>query len=187
MQKIMNAINKIKVSQKIIVSMCAIVIIGGLSGCGDDKNPNDDTIADVEQGGTSIYLVAIDGTSLDDSLDVPTIGCDDKLVAVQIDKKLSPQEALETLFAYDEYDEEDGLYNIFSLSPNLQIEKMVIANDFAIVTLTEDLVTGGMCDDPRVSAQIRKTLMQFDEIDGVDIFVGDEEVNSYLSEKGSDE
>ena len=171
------------VMKKIMMGLCAIVIVGGLSGCVDDKDANKEDIVDKKQKGTSIYLVALDGTPLNDSLDVSPVGCDDKMVAVQIDQKLSPQEALEALFTYTNYKKEDGLYNVFDLSPNLQIEKMIVANDFAIVTLSEDLITGGMCDDTRVTAQIRKTLMQFDEIDGVDIFIGDEEVTSYLSEK----
>jgi len=161
----------------VLLGICVVI---GLSGCGNDQKTSKDE-TEAEKNGTSIYLVAMDEGALDDGTEVENIGCDDALVEVKINKKLSPQEALEALFDYTTA--EDGLYNVFSMSPNLQIEKMIVANDFAIVTLSKDLVTGGMCDGPRVPAQIRKTLMQFDEIDGVDIFVGDEEVSSYLSEK----
>ncbi len=167
---------------QIVLIICGVVLVGGLSGCGNNKDSDNNDIAVDAQDETSIYLVAMDGTEFNDSLNTSNIGCDDKLVEVKIDKKLSPQEALEELFAYEEYNEEEGLYNVFGLSDNLKIEKMVVANDFAIVTLSEDLFTGGMCDDPRVRAQISETLMQFEEIDGVDIFVGEEELGSYLSE-----
>jgi len=174
--------------KKILLATVALIALGGLSGCSKDSNDN---VASEKQNqnkqGTSIYLVEMDGTNSDDSLGVPNIGCDDKLVEVKIDKKLSPQEALEELFAYDKYNEEDGLYNAFGLSDNLKIEKMVVANDFAIVTLSEDLIVSGMCDEPRVYAQIIETLTQFDEIDGVDIFIGDKELSSYLSDVSEEE
>lgn len=175
-----------KAIQNVMLSMCAIMIMGGLSGCISNKDASDDVATDAKQDGTSIYLVAMDGTSLDDSLDAPVMGCDDKLVAVQLKQQLSPQEALEELFTYEEYNEEDGLYNVFALSDDLKVEKMVVANDFAIVTLSGNLITGGMCDEPRVHAQITQTLTQFDDIDGVDIFVGDESLGEYLSEKDGD-
>lgn len=167
--------------KKIILMMCALILVGGLSGCGD-KDFADDAVVDGNQSGTSIYLVKMDATEFDDPLGAPSIGCDDQLVEVNVDKKLSPQEALEELFAYEEFNEEDGIYNVFGLSDNLKVEKMLVQNDFAVVTLSEDLFVGGMCDDPRVRAQITETLMQFEEINGVDIFVGDEALNSYLSE-----
>ncbi len=187
MKKIKKSLIQKKTIQSIIMSICTIMIISGLSGCTGNKDTGDDVATDEKKNGTSIYLVAMDGTSLGDSLDAPTIGCSDKLVAVQIDQKLSPQEALEELFAYEKYNEDEGLYNVFGLSDNLKVEKMVIANDFAIVTLSKDLIIGGMCDEPRVHAQITQTLTQFDDIDGVDVFVGDESLGEYLSEKGSDE
>lgn len=173
--------------QSVIIGICTIIIISGLSGCTDNKDAGENAAIDAKQDGTSIYLVAMDGTPSNDSLDVSVVGCDDKLVAVQIDQKSSPQEALEELFAYEEYNEEEGLYNVFALSDNLKVEKMVIANDFAIVTLSEDLIISGMCDEPRVHAQITQTLTQFDDIDGVDVFVGEESLGEYLSEKGADE
>ena len=178
--------SNIKNMKKVILMMCAIVLVGGLSGCGD-KDSDDGVVADDNQNSTSIYLVAMDGTEFNDSLNTPNIGCDDKLVEVKVGKKLSPQEALEELFAYAEYNEEEGLYNVFGLSDNLKVEKMIVQNDFAIVTLSEDLFTGGMCDDPRVRAQITETLIQFDEIDGVDIFIGDDELSSYLSDVSEEE
>ncbi len=172
---------------QIVLMMCSIICVSGLSGCDNNKDSNNNDIAVGVQDETSIYLVAMDGTKFNDSLNTSNIGCDDKLVEVKIDKKLSPQEALEELFAYEEYNEEEGLYNVFGLSDNLKVEKMVVANDFAIVTLSEDLFVGGMCDDPRVYAQITETLIQFDEIDGVDIFIGDEELSSYLLDVSEEE
>ena len=169
--------------KKIVLMICAVVFVVGLSGCGDKREvaeKEDNAVID-NQDGTSIYLIAMDETEFNDSLSTPNIGCDDKLVEVRVDKKLSPQEALGELFAYAEYDEEKGLYNVFGLSDDLKVENMLVQNDFAIVTLSEDLFTGGMCDDSRVRAQITETLIQFEEIDGVDIFVGDEELSSYLS------
>lgn len=169
--------------KSILLIICTFIITGGLSGCNNTKNLTDVTDKNPPGDTTSIYLVAMAETALHNSLDTPLIGCDDKLVEVIINKKLSPQETLEKLFAYKEYSEEEGIYNVFALSDNLKVEEITVANNFAIVKLSEGLITSDMCDNPRVYAQIAKTLTQFDTIAGVDIYVGDREVNTYLSEK----
>lgn len=166
--------------KNILLLLLVFIIVSGLSGCG--KNSTKDTTAKEDKNTTSIYLVSMPKTESDEPRDIFMNDCNnDEFVEVKIDKKLSPQEALETLFKYKTSDGRDDLYNAFNVSDNLKIEKMLVQNDFAIVTLSKDLVAKNMCDESRIRAQITKTLLQFENIDGVDIFVGDDELSSYIS------
>ena len=106
--------------------------------------------------------------------------CSGEIIAVQIDKKLSPQQTLEELFAYPD-NTEKGLYNILNKVKNIKIAKLDIKNNFAIVTLSGDFPSGDVCIGQQMHDQIDKTLSQFDNIAGVDVFVGDEEISGYLS------
>jgi hypothetical protein len=182
--------------KKTLVLVATIVIVSGLSGCGNDdssKSKGDDTSNGQENGiskessensnDTKIYLTTIDETEVNDSSSISLVGCDSKLTEIVINEKLSPQKTLETMLNYKEYSKEKGAYNIFEEFSSLKIEEMIVANDFAIVRLSKDLVAKGMCDSSRIRAQITKTLTQFDNIAGVDIYVGDQELSSYFSEK----
>lgn len=174
--------------KKLAFGIIIFIVVGALSGCGkNETSSNDEAVVGSDQNSTSIYLTRVDMTEFDNSSDISDIGCGDSVEAVKINKKLSPQEALEELFSYKKYSEEDGLYNVFGSSGDLTVENLLIQNDFAIVTLSEDLNLGGMCDSVRVYAQIDKTLTQFDNIAGVDVFVGDEELSSYLSGRNEDD
>jgi hypothetical protein len=63
----------------------------------------------------------------------------------------------------------------------LKIENLLIQNNFAIVTLSGNVKINDKCEEMNLYNQIRNTLTQFDEIDGVDIFVGEQELGEYLS------
>ncbi len=176
--------------KKITIVMCLIIFASGLSGCGKDNNDeknsgNKEEVSNVvkKKEGTSIYLVAlneVDSASENDSSNAPINNCGNEFVEVNLGKKLSPQETLRQLLAYEKYDEEKGTFNAFAMSNNLKVENILIKNDFAIVTLSEGLEPGEACSDMQLYTQIRKTLLQFDEIKGVDVFVGKEELSSYL-------
>ena len=176
--------------KKIIVVMCLIVFASSLSGCGKDSDDKKDTenkeeVSSVvkKKEGTSIYLIALnegDLASEDGLSGAPINNCENKLVEVSLGKKLSPQETLKQLLSYQKYDKEKGTFNAFAMSNNLKVKNLLIKNDFAIVTLSEGLVPGEACSDMQLYSQIRKTLSQFNEIKGVDVFVGKEELSSYL-------
>jgi hypothetical protein len=172
-----------------------LIFVSSLFGCGTNKQ-NDNTNKQNNQNNqqnnneTLIYLAVLKNENNVDNTMSDNLNCDnkDEVIAVKIaDKKLSPQETLEKLFIYKPTESQKGMYNVFEKSKNLKIEKLVLANDFAVLTLSKDLSLQSMCDEQRVRAQITKTLLQFDSIKGVDIFVGDEELSSYFSkinEKG---
>lgn len=165
-----------------------IFAVTALNGCGcskDEKSSAEDAISG-SQDGTMIYLAKLDEGEFDDLSDDLLLNCVGNVEAVSIDEKLSPQEALEKMFVYDEYTKGSGLYNIFEMSNDLKVDNLLIQNDFAIVTLSEELNLGTN-NSECAYAQIRKTLTQFDGIDGVDIFIGDKELSTYVSERESGE
>jgi len=164
-----------KITFGLVVFGCIIIF----NGCGskDDSNAK---ISENSQSGTLIYLVESKETDFD-GVDSLNVDCDDKIVGVDTNEELSPKGALEKLLSFQ--GQKKGLKNVLKTSDNLKIEKLVIQNNFAILTLSKDLNAGGMCDESQIRAQITQTLTQFDEIDGVDIFVGDEELSSYLMKK----
>lgn len=168
-----------------IVTIALVFLI--ITGCNKEEQ-NQDT--------TSIYLTALDDTiqqkpmpdmpsENDTNIDLPMNNqmshCSNDVVEIKIQKKLSPKEVLEELFNYQQYDKQNKAYNVFGLSNNLKIENLLIKNDFAILTLSGDIKINDTCEEVNIYNQIRKTLTQFDEIEGADIFVGDRELSEYLS------
>jgi hypothetical protein len=177
--------------KKIIVVVCAFIFVSSLMGCEKKEDVNKDKGGEdinkeivEKKSGTSIYLVKLNEAELNMKLhneNIPMSNCGNELVEINLEKTLSPQEALEQLFTYKEYDKEKGIFNVFAVADNLKLKNLLIKNDFAIVTLAEGLNLPEQCNDMQVYAQIRKTLSQFDEIAGVDILVGEEELRGYLS------
>jgi hypothetical protein len=98
-------------------------------------------------------------------------GCDDTLVPVDHDIvahdaiEMRIAAALVMLFAY----EHDGdLYNVFvETDSDLYIDTVTVADGTATVNFVGDLLSGGVCDDPRFEEQLRHTVLQFDEVDEV--------------------
>ena len=180
--------------KKITVGLIIVFIALSLSGCKDKNNNKDEENVVKKQEETrvkeaekvkvdinniAIYIATIDnkeGGELDNSQNA---GCEYEMLAVETGKKLSPQEALETLLTYRVQDDEGNSYSAFSLSKGLKIEKMIVKNNFAVVTLSENLIVKGLCDESIIYDQIKKTLLQLEEIDGVDIFVGDKELSEF--------
>ncbi len=141
----------------------------------------------IEQTGemSSVYIVSIDGSkSYEENYSEDLIGCGDKLLEVVVGENLSPEESLEKLIYLKGIDFKNGEYNAFLLSDKLDIVSFNIKDGVAIIKFSDKLMTGGMCDAPRITAQIRETLLQYSEIDDVEIYVGEENIHDYLSEKG---
>ncbi len=123
-----------------------------------------------------VYLVAPDSDG--------GFGCEDSLVAVtrEIDTPGTPlQAALTELFTLDPADYEAlGLYNVFAQS-NLTVEGATVRDGTATIALAGDLILGGVCDNPRVEAQIEATATQFDTVDHVEVTVNGEPLEDVLS------
>lgn len=111
-------------------------------------------------------------------------GCGDSLVAIE-QPAATPgaplQSALGALFTLDpSLYEPLGLYNVFAQS-NLTIERVSIDNGTATIALRGDLLLGGVCDNPRVLAQIEATATQFDTVDAVVVTLNGQPIEDVLS------
>jgi hypothetical protein len=119
---------------------------------------------------TNIYLIAIG----DDGQSGKEIGCDDSVVPVEvsIEPTIAPlTAALQKLLAIDsrEYGQV-GYYNALYRS-NLTLEDVAIRNREAIIRLSGTVSVGGVCDEPRVRAQLEETALQYATVDRVSIFI----------------
>jgi len=190
-----------------ILLLLLVVFLGGCNNKDTSKNTpgeNNQSISTKEnkENSTALYLVKIDKPEVgaektEDKQDRsasqiselikshnkdmrPIDICGGKITEVRVDGKLSPQEALEKLFSYED-NSQHGTYNAFSKSKNIKVDKLVIKNNFAIVTLSGEIKADEMCGGRLMHDQIVKTLSQFDDIAGADVFVGDMEISTYFS------
>jgi len=128
---------------------------------------------------TNIYLIDLE----DAGQSGLQIGCGDSVVPVevQIEPTIAPlTAALERLFDIDErLVGETGLYNALYQS-DLAIDSIDITNGVATIRLTGELRVGGVCDEPRVRAQLEETALQFITVDAVSIFVNDQPLAEVL-------
>ena len=118
---------------------------------------------------TDIYLVALE----DAGQTGEEIGCGDSLVPVEVtfQPTVAPlTAALEELFAINtEFYGQSGLYSALYQS-DLSVDSIDIdENRHATINLSGDLLVGGVCDEPRVEAQIEQTALQYDTIDTVSV------------------
>ena len=91
--------------------------------------------------------------------------------------------ALRELFSiHDQYYGESGLYNALAPS-NLKIENVSLVSDRAEIRLTGAVKLGGVCDNPRLEAQIKETVLQFSSVKNVAVFINDIPLEKILSEK----
>jgi len=127
-----------------------------------------------------IFLIALN----DDGQSGKKVGCGDSVVGV--DRVIPATQgllraALEQLLSLtDQYYGQSGLYNALYQS-SLKVESVTIAAGKATVRLTGQLKLGGVCDNPRVEAQLRETALQFSTITGVVITVNGVPLEQLLS------
>jgi hypothetical protein len=133
---------------------------------------------------TQIYLIAVG----DEGGSGKQIGCGDSVIPVEvaIEPTIAPLTAgLEKLLAIDEeYYGQSGLYNALH-SSDLAVEGINIENREAIIRLTGELLIGGVCDEPRIRAQIEETALQFSTVDRVSIFINGKALETYFGQGGS--
>lgn len=130
----------------------------------------------------NIYLIAID----DNGQSGPKIGCNDSVIPVRVEfpPTTAPlTTALERLLALkDQFYGQSGLYNVLYQS-TLQLEKVTVQNGTATIRLTGQLRLSGVCDAPRVQAQIEQTALQFSSVQDVDIFLNGRPLADALSQR----
>jgi hypothetical protein len=127
-----------------------------------------------------IYLVAIG----DEGASGIEFGCDDSAVPVFVPHDISNGPivgALNALFHLGGPDYgESGLYNVFYNS-TLTADSVVIEDGLATVNISGQLVLGGVCDNPRVKAQIEYTVLGFPGVTSVEVFLNGVPLDEVLS------
>ncbi len=114
------------------------------------------------------------------------IGCGDSVVpvTVNIEPTAAPlTAAFERLLAVDEqYYGQSGLYNALYQS-DLTIDSAAVENGQATIYLSGNLQLGGVCDNPRIDAQIRQTADQFSTVDTSIVYINGQRLEDILSEQ----
>jgi hypothetical protein len=129
---------------------------------------------------TYVYLIAVE----DNGASGPAIGCGDGVIPViaEIEPTVAPMGAAyrHLLALEDEYFGESGLYNALYRS-DLELVSIGINNGQATVKLSGELVLGGVCDAPRVQAQLAETALQYRTVRSVQILVNGTPLEELLS------
>ena len=122
-----------------------------------------------EPGGftmTRIHLISLN--------DGGPLGCGDTLVPVTMEIPSTRgvlRATLEKLLAVKSQTYgESGLYNALYQS-QLTIDDVRIDNRVATIWLSGQVVLGGVCDSPRVQAQLEQAARQFSTVDSVQVYV----------------
>jgi spore germination protein GerM len=146
----------------------------------------DETTSTRRAAGTrevKLFLIAVD----DAGRSGKKIGCGDSVVAVT--RELRPtrtplRAALEELLRIPKtYGSDPELYNALSQS-ELRLVSVSVSRGMARLNFTGRLVMGGVCDGPRVQAQIEQTALQFPTVKKVKVFINGAPLSAYLSERG---
>jgi hypothetical protein len=74
-----------------------------------------------------------------------------------------------------------GYHNALYRS-KLTLESVSIENREAIIRLSGTLTLGGVCDEPRVRAQLRETALQYATVDRVSIFINGTPLDEVLGQ-----
>lgn len=130
----------------------------------------------------NIYMIAENDGGKSGKL----IGCGDSVVAAV--REIKPTEAVLTA-AYQELLSqksraygESGLVNSLSES-NLTLESASVKDGKATINLTGNIIVAGVCDNPRIEAQLNETALQFPTVQQVEIFVSGKNLKDILSQK----
>ncbi len=139
------------------------------------NNPNPPTVSRV-----NLYFVAVD----DNGRNGPAIGCGDSIIPVAINIPPTPAPLTaairELLAVRDRNYGNTGLYNALAQS-SLQLDSASVAQGVATLKLSGQLTSGGVCDDPRIIAQLTQTARQFSTVNSVQIFVNGQRIEDLLS------
>jgi hypothetical protein len=132
---------------------------------------------------TNIYLIAIG----DAGQSGEEIGCDDSVVPVEveIEPTVAPlTAALNKLLSIEDQEYgQSGLYNALYQS-DLTLDDVRIVEGEAVIELSGTLTLGGVCDEPRVRAQLEQTALQYLTVDRVSVFVNGTPLDELLSGDG---
>lgn len=129
---------------------------------------------------TNIHLIALG----DNGQSGPLIGCQDSAVpvVVEIEPTVAPMTAaIRLLLAEkDQFYGQSGLYNVFYQS-DLRLDGINLVDGQATIALSGSLTLSGVCDNPRVLAQLEQTALQYSTVDSVDITLNGRPLETVLS------
>ncbi len=144
------------------------------------KNSSSSPIAtESEKTTVKVYMIKL--------ADNGPVGCGDFLIPVdrQIPKTTTILRAtLDELLSLRRTEFPDAQVYSSLFSSNLKTESVSIVNGKAIIKLTGTVSLGGVCDSPRVEAQLTETAKQFPTVKEVEIFINNQPIKDVLSEKG---
>jgi LysM repeat protein len=125
----------------------------------------------------NVYLVGI-GTG--------NVGCSDQVVAVK--RNIAPTTAPLTaalnqlLSLHDQYYGQSGLYNALYQS-SLRVQSITQKGTTWTIRLKGNMQLGGVCDMPRVEAQLQRTALQFSTVKRVNFLLNGIPLKDALSQK----
>ena len=129
-----------------------------------------------------VFLIAIEDNGQSGTL----VGCGDSAIPVTVTIPRTQgvlKAALQKLLSIKEQSYgESGLYNALYQS-DLELQSVTIEQGTAIIHLTGTLMLGGVCDNPRVEAQIEETALQFSTVSNVSVFLNDTPLEEVLSQQ----
>ncbi len=129
-----------------------------------------------------IFMIALN----DNGASGKKIGCGDSLVPVTItlaDPNAPLRGALDKLLAVrTQYYGQSGLYNTLFRS-DLHILSVSVQNSVAEIKLGGSLTLGGVCDAPRIQAQLEEVALQFSTVKQANIYVNGIKLQTLLSGK----
>lgn len=112
------------------------------------------------------------------------VGCGDSAIPINVTVPRTQgilRAALEKLLsAKQQFYGEAGYYNALYQS-NLQVGTVTIEQGKATIHLTGSISLGGVCDAPRVEAQIEQTALQFSTVNDVEVFINGIPLEEVLS------
>jgi hypothetical protein len=162
----------------------AVLLIAALASCG---SPGDAPARPLRAGEVTervnVYLIALE----DGGVEGRRVGCGDSVVPVEVSlPRPAPalEAALEALLAKDDrFDPASGRYNALHASP-LLLHEIEQEGGRVRIDLKGYLEIGGVCDAPRILAQLRETVLQFTDVQEVEITLGGQRLEDLLSGRG---
>ncbi len=128
----------------------------------------------------TVYLVAIG----DNGASGEMIGCGDSLVGITrtIPGNVDPiVGALEELLSIPGPDfGESGLSTAF-YAWDVNVDSVTVVDGLATVQMSGTFSIAGICEHPRIQSQLEETVLQFPNVDAVDIFINGESLEDILS------
>lgn len=127
-----------------------------------------------------IVLIALE----DNGQSGTPVGCGDSAIPISVTVPRTQgilRAALEKLLsAKQQFYGEAGYYNALYQS-NLEVGTVTIEQGKAIIHLTGSISLGGVCDAPRVQAQIEQTALQFSTVNDVEVYINGIPLEEVLS------